>query len=353
MFLDNLPHHALYNLCKYLCLIDIINLSRTCKRLYILIEKDNYFWMILIKNHFGSKLYQLYVNEIFQNKKNSDYVLYRTDKDREKFEKSFRNNLPRYVCNIWLFNVLNCKDNSDGYLTYKSVLKRKFYPRTNELKMSLTIEEFFEHYFNKNKKLTKENIFQISLCKLIYFYLIEPKRLLGVDMCGIYLRCSKYHLHCFNSICSKNHEYDLNSLTGQCVRLYSDELLYQSGIKGKFKSILPGIYDIICRIKLDKNDKYLPYYNECCSQDPSVEKCVECYFYALADYGLDCECDGKMDFDWFESKYLLHSNVDWFNETMGRIKVFELSDIYFGFHIRYEFRYRNILFDYIQLNIVK
>jgi hypothetical protein len=81
--------------------------------------------MILIKSNFGPKLCQRYVNEIFQNKKNSDYVLYRTGKDRQKFEKSFRNHLPRNVCGFWLFNVLNCKDNSDGYLAYKSVVKQQ------------------------------------------------------------------------------------------------------------------------------------------------------------------------------------------------------------------------------------
>jgi hypothetical protein len=57
-----------------------------------------------------------------------------------------------------------------------------------------------------------------------------------------------------------------------------------------------------------------------------------------------------MNFDWFESNYLLHGNTNWFDETMGRIEVFELSDIYFGFRIRSDYVYRNILFDYIQLN---
>jgi hypothetical protein len=77
-------------------------------------------------------------------------------------------------------------------------------------------------------------------------------------------------------------------------------------------------------------------------------------FYALADHGLDCECDEtKMNFDWFESNYLLHGNTNWFNEIMGTIKVFELSDIYFGFNTRDESCYRNILFDYIQLNILE
>jgi hypothetical protein len=78
-------------------------------------------------------------------------------------------------------------------------------------------------------------------------------------MFGIYLRCSRFHLHCSDAICSDKHEYDLHSLTGKCVRLNTDKILYQAGIKGKFKKILPGIYEIICRIKLDKNDKYLTY----------------------------------------------------------------------------------------------
>jgi len=38
---------------------------------------------------------------------------------------------------------------------------------------------------------------------------------------------------------------------------------------------------------------------------------------------------------------------------MGKIKVFELSDIYFGFHTTDTSCYRNILFDYIQLNILE
>lgn len=130
--------------------------------------------------------------------------------------------------------------------------------------------------------------------------------------------------------------------------------MYLCGIKGKFKSILPGIYQITCRIKLDKNNEYLSYYNECCSRYSDSEKCVEGYFYALADRGLDCECDRKkMNYDWFESNYLLYGNTNWFTETMGNIKVFEVSDIYFGFRIAADFGYRNILFDYIQLNVIE
>ncbi len=76
MYVVHLPHHVLYNIWKYLSFIDIINLSKTCKQLYMSINEDNCFWMTLIQNHFGSDLYQRYVNEIFQNKKNSDYVFY-------------------------------------------------------------------------------------------------------------------------------------------------------------------------------------------------------------------------------------------------------------------------------------
>ena len=185
--------------------------------------------------------------------------------------------------------------------------------------MSLTVEELFEYDLNKNKNLTKENLYEISLCKLIYFYLIEPKRVLDTDMFGLYLRCSLSDLGCSDKICSDKHEYDLYSLTGKCVRLYIDRFRYQAGVKGKFKSILPGIYEIICRIKLDKNDNYLSYYKERCRRNHKLEKFVECYFYALADHGLDCECDErKMNFDWFESNHSLYGNTNWFNQTNGQ-----------------------------------
>ncbi len=78
MFLDDLPHSVLYDLCKYLSFNDIRNLLKTCKQLFILIERNNYFWIKLIENHFGFKFYQHYINEIFQNKKKSDYDLYDT-----------------------------------------------------------------------------------------------------------------------------------------------------------------------------------------------------------------------------------------------------------------------------------
>ncbi|CAF4156600.1 unnamed protein product [Rotaria magnacalcarata] len=353
MNINDLSHHVLYNISRHLSFIDVINLSKTCKQLYILIENNDYFWMTLIQNHFGSKLYQLYVKQIFQNKKNSDYVLYRTKEDIEKFEKYFRGHSEWEMCNFWLLNVLNGKDNSDGYIAHKSIVRQKRRPRTTELKMSLTTEEFFESYMNRNKYLNNENIREISMYKLIYYYFIEAKRLLGADLFAIDLRCTPHH-RCCPMRKYLNHECDLNSLTGRCVRLYSIRSRDLAGIKGKFKSILPGIYEIICRIKLDKNNEYLTYYNECYSKDPKAEKSVKCYFYALADRGLDCECDWKkMNFDWFESNYLLYGNTNWFNETMGKIEVFELSNIYFGFRIKSDYGYRNILFDYLQLNIIK
>jgi hypothetical protein len=352
--MNNLPDHALLNICRYLSFIDIENLSKTCKQLYISIEKDNYFWMTLIKNHFGSKLYQRYVHEIFHNKKNSDYVLYLTDKDKENFKKSFENEKQIYLCIKWLFNMLNGNENSDGYLAYKSVRKRKLFPRTNQLKMSLSIEQFFEYYSKRNQYFfNKKNILQIPFCKLIYSYSIEPKRLLGIDLFGIRLRYTNKHSYCVNQLYPKQ-ESDINSLTGRCARLFTDSSLYLLGIKGKFQSILPGIYQITCRIKLDKNEQYLTYYNQCCSENPASETSVTCYFYALADHGLDCECsEEEMNFDWFESNYSLHGNQNWFNETMGQIKVFELSHIYFGFKIIRDESYRNVLFDYIQLNIIE
>ncbi|CAF4514034.1 unnamed protein product, partial [Rotaria sp. Silwood2] len=257
------------------------------------------------------------------------------------------------MCCLWLWNVLDCKNDSYGYITYKRIVKQKKRPRTNHYNMSLKIEELFQYYLNRNKYLTNENICQILWSKLIYFYLIECKRLSCLDFFPVYLRCSLGHKNCSNTIHS-HYEYDSSSSMGLCVRLYSNINICQFGIKGKFKSILPGIYEILCRIKLDKNESYFSYFTECCSQNRNREKYVECYFIALADRGLDCEVDEKkLNYDWFESNYLLHGNQNWFIESMGKIKVFELSNIYFGFKITSDYGYRNILFDYIQLNIVE
>ena len=93
MNINDLPHHVLNNICKYLSFVDVINLSKTCRKFCILIENNDYFWMMLIQNHFGSRLYHRYLNEIFQNKKNSDYDLFRTEEDIQKFQKDFRRHL--------------------------------------------------------------------------------------------------------------------------------------------------------------------------------------------------------------------------------------------------------------------
>ncbi|CAF3024703.1 unnamed protein product [Rotaria socialis] len=134
--------------------------------------------------------------------------------------------------------MLNGKNNSDGYLAYKSIREQKLRPRTNEFKMFGTIEEFFEYYFKTNKYLNKENILQISFYKLIYRYLIESNRLLAVDLFEIGLRCTQDHLNFRNKLYPKR-KYDIKSLAGRCVRLYTVLSLFLTGIKGQFKSILP------------------------------------------------------------------------------------------------------------------
>lgn len=206
--------------------------------------------------------------------------------------------------------------------------------------MSFRKEEVYDYYFKRNNHLIKENISQILFYKLIYFYIIESKRLLAVNLFGIYLHCSKDHLNCTNKMYPYQQD-DLTSWTGRSVRLYTGRSGFLDGIKGKFKSIWPGTYEIKCHIKFDENEKCLTHYNEHYNQVPESKKNIHCYFYALADHGLDCKC------------HEIKVNFDCFNATMGKIKVFELSDIYFGFKIPYHHNNGDILFDYVQLNIVE
>lgn len=50
--------------------------------------------MMLIKNNFGFNLFTRYAHEIVYNEKNSDYVLYRTNRNIKKFEKHYQTNKP-------------------------------------------------------------------------------------------------------------------------------------------------------------------------------------------------------------------------------------------------------------------
>ena len=231
MNINDLPHDMLYHVCQYLSFEDVKNLSQTSKQLYVLTEKNDYFWMILIKNHFGSTLYRRYIDEIFENEKNSDFVFYRTKEDIEKFEKYLRKHCEWEMCILWLFNVLNYKDNSNGYIAYQRLTRQKRHPRTNELKMFLTKEEFFRSFLYRKKYLNEKNIHQISFYKLVYYHFIEKKRLLGVNLFPVYLGCTPRHRACPIEK-SFEHEHDPNSFTSQCVRLYSHGFGSLAGIKG-------------------------------------------------------------------------------------------------------------------------
>ncbi|CAF1568849.1 unnamed protein product [Didymodactylos carnosus] len=136
--------------------------------------------------------------------------------------------------------------------------------------------------------------------------------------------CSEDHVNC-KTILYPLQEYDLNSSIGQCIRLYHSTVYLSCESKGKLISILPGQHEIICRIKLDKNEEYVLFRNEEYAINPNKEKRFRCYFYAVAEYGLDCQCDGnKLNYDWFKSNYLLYSNQNWFNQTIDKIIVYKI-----------------------------
>lgn len=348
--LDELPDLVVYALSNYLSFHDLVNLSRTCQRYSNLIDRNTDFWKRLIQKRFGYKVYERYAYEMFQNQLNSDFDLYDTDEDRKNFEKQFSKMSDLMKPYLWLWNMLNCQDNSDGYVAYQRRKKQKSFPRTDQLRMSWTIEQLFEYYRVTKRNFTGEKICQISSYKLIYFHLIQSKRSSCLQLFPIILY---YPLPPSRRMRTtfETYELDMDSSTGQCVRLDNRFSNLELGIKGTFQSILPGIYQIICRIKLDKNEIYSPK-----DQKPSspvvTDQDVECYFYALPDYGIECECDGNiLNYHWFESNYSLYKNTMWFDQVMGQIQVFKLSTIYFGFKIVSGHSYRTVLFDYIQLNI--
>ena len=97
MFLYDLPHSVLYHLCKYLSFVDIINLSKTCTRLFTLIERNNYFWMVLIQKII---LDLNYINVMSMKYLKTKQIRIMFCTIQTKIEKNLKTNIETYQ-NIW------------------------------------------------------------------------------------------------------------------------------------------------------------------------------------------------------------------------------------------------------------
>ncbi|CAF1641932.1 unnamed protein product, partial [Didymodactylos carnosus] len=142
---------------------------------------DNYFWICLIRNQFGSMLYKRYVYDVFDDKMiNSDFNLYRTTADEKRFMKMYKQR-KKYDITFWFHYYLCMDDNSNGYSGRQRANWFSLKERCHQLNMSMTIENFrtdlnyYQFKGNSNQCVDNNN----NYLKLLYFHLSDCKRLLG------------------------------------------------------------------------------------------------------------------------------------------------------------------------------
>ncbi|CAF1081113.1 unnamed protein product [Didymodactylos carnosus] len=321
---SNLPDILWYKIFKYEDLLPsaIINLSVTCKKLNNILNTDQ-FWSHLIYARFGWKLGKHYLEDIFmQNNVDDEHFLLRTDEDEIQIKHQF-SLINEMDLSKYKFLYLN--DDINFHLAYvrTKLFESIRFDDKKQINMATTID-----FVNKNLSYYKfnsykKNTYYHSLHKLIYFYLIDCKRVYAIDT--VLFRKWKETTSLY-SIREKN-----------VVFLHGGDDFVGDYIVGKFKSILPGTYQIICRLKL------ITYKNI------SIRNGVICLFHAYADYCVNTIFKMYQQ-EWFAA----NENSDWFLHTMGTLMIYDMSTIYFK--LRYVSTKSHekyiLLCDYIELKII-
>ncbi|CAF1495702.1 unnamed protein product [Didymodactylos carnosus] len=198
----------------------------------------------------------------------------------------------------------------------------------DKLQMSLTFDKLQKKY----PLLSQELFDSIPLSKFIYFHLTQRKRILAVNMDSLeYCPVTERYRPPITK-----YDEDLNDH----VALISER--YIPALRHTFKSVLPGKYEILSRLKLIKISQEFDNFDF---------RCLKYNFAALPEYGkaIYITHDGW----WYENNYLKNKN-NWFTDMWGTTTVYELSDIYVAmeFQLGLELPQYNVLCEYIELKIV-
>lgn len=272
----HLPPEILQTITDYLSTRDIISLSRTCQTFYTIINDDN-FWIHRIHCEFPQPIADLYTYDVFQK---CD-TIETSDEPRPSGFQSARTEAELDLAAI----------NSATHYNDQAIEKR-------HAKMYLSKESFLtqlQYFQYKRPKKVQE----ITIMKLMYFYLIDRKRRAVVDMDVVH-RNDQY-------LVERN---DANSFKGRIIELRNVCWLE---ITGHFEhAIMPGKYDVIWRMKCFDNYVRISGDTEF-SVVPSHGKML---LHIISD-------------DDFQRYALEHGN-DWFTVKMGQIVVYDISRILIG-----------------------
>ncbi|CAF0953466.1 unnamed protein product [Didymodactylos carnosus] len=279
-FLLDLPPELFYLIGEHLSHDDLSRLSQTCSRLYQFINSDT-LWTHLIRFKFPPSIAKLYTNGIFEEERD----------EATETEKTHQNKAQRP-------SFLNSKD-SEWKLDAAAIRSAADYNETTVIHLTMHLDQkwFREnvryYQFNKTHSLNCKNI---PLMKLMYFYLIDRKRVATTDMVVVHLNNENY----LREIRTKD------SLNGRVVKLFSVCWL---DITGKMENILPGKYEFSWRMRLDMSAEI----------DGTTE------FLAVPEYGtLICY---RWTDEIIQEMKIKHGTA-WFTADMGTTTIYKPSTVY-------------------------
>jgi hypothetical protein len=272
-YILHLPPEILQLITEYLKLRDVVSLSQTCQTFYTLINDDN-FWVHRIRCQFSPSITHLYTFDLFQEPESIQI----NDEPRPSGFDHNRNES----------ELDELGKNSATYYNDEAIERRHG-------KMYVSKENFFKHvqYFQFEKP---KNNPTIPLMKLIYFYLIDRKRRATVDM-GVIHRNNHYLVE----------RPDQDSFKGRVI--YLQQVCWLE-ITGCFeKTIMPGKYEVIWRMKSDAN---------------GVRMWGETEFLVVPSHGkMLISKISEHDFQ----NYGLEHGDQWFLVNMGQIIIYEPSKV--------------------------
>ncbi|CAF1348363.1 unnamed protein product [Didymodactylos carnosus] len=302
---DLIPEYIWSKICDHLNVSGITSLSLTCRKLYFVINSD-LFWSRLIYNQFGDKLRQRYLLDIFTSGTNDKSDMLASIETKTLYDSclygkttfSDRNpdNYYAYLKSCYLLNECN------RYILNKlEPVKTKMCLSVNNFRSNIHYHQF------KSEYLTCEYRSIIPLAKLMYFYLIDQKRVAATDMISF-----DNDTHPTEKIA------EITCLNGYYVRVDNN---IAGELRGIFHSVVPGNYEIIWRLKVVKiSDK----------TDRTVRFNGLCEFQAIPDYGIICKksfSSTRRSPHWFSQ---MEMRKDWYLQSTGTFVIYEMSTVYFS-----------------------
>lgn len=272
----DLPPELLQSIIEHLPHRDILTLTRTCRTLHEVINNDH-FWIHRIRSRFPRALAQLYTIELFE--------------EPEKIETYDEIRSSGFVNRRSEAEIDLAAIESATHYNDEALAKR-------HAKMYVSKEDFLEQVdFYQYSKPKAKYLSRIPLMQLVYFYMIDRKRMAIVNMSVIHR--NTYHL--------VEHR-DADSFVGRIIAL---ESVCWLEIDGRMEHrLMPGKYEVSWRMKFRTGH-------------PNIAGETEFLFVPMAGK-LRIHTISEND---FRTAAIEHGR-NWFVQKMGHIEIYGPSTVF-------------------------